>query len=207
MLELSCLKGDDISMNERVISKFKKALIIVLSLIILVSVGFNIHQYTEAQSNVQKAYSYAKLSMNNHEAAFINAFSAGVNKPILKYIKTPENLSNFIENIQISEFFYHEATDYVRDDKLSNRRAGLSEQLIDLYLSDLKSYRISLENNSAKLYSGNIKSTIGDLQTIRDWLNERSKKKDFTVYTDDDFYNSVYKKLKSDIKKASFFNE
>lgn len=188
-------------MKKSTLFKLRKVLLVVLILVFVASFCLNIYQYTEINKHLLNDNNMSQNYMNAHEGAFANALNITSNKSILEYIKSPNNLSDLIEKLDKSEDYYREAADLVQN----HSKTIKSEQLIDTYLSSLKNYRGCIETNNIKSYSDNINQIINDLQTISNWLIKKYNKNDFTVYTDDDFYNNVYKKLGSNVKKGSFF--
>lgn len=187
---------------------FKKILAILISLALIVSLVLNIYQHI--QLNDIKVYNLDKAKENtrNHEISFLNAlYDIEISKtPIRKYINNPFHIDEIIEDIQHSESFYDIASVYV--DRKSYQRIGKQVSFYEAemlilrgYVGELKTYRNNLITNDVKSEDTNeIITDLNDLRTISDWLYKKSTKKDYTLYTDDDFYNDLYKKLKSNIK-------
>jgi hypothetical protein len=150
---------------------------------------------------VQRYNDVAERDMSNSEKLFFSALtnngSCNSVASILEYIKDSNNLSNVIDGIQTSENYYQAAASYSVERNINYTE---SEMLISLYLQALRSYRSCLIKNDIKSYQYNINQIVGDLKIISDWLIERNNKNDFTVYTDKDFHNNVYKKLESSFK-------
>ncbi|HEY5562385.1 MAG TPA: hypothetical protein VIK72_11640 [Clostridiaceae bacterium] len=184
-------------------SKIKKVLVATLCLVILTSIGLNIYQYTDIKKdNVSDRQTLEKY-MQNHEISFSNVFAGDT--PIVDYIKNTENLNRVIDGIQNSESYFQIAKTYFVEVKGKLSGFAGTENLISIgYLSELKSYRVYLESNNKEPYGdiNQIMNAMNDFQIIANWLIERNNKNDFTVYTDEDFYNQVYSKLKSGITKT-----
>jgi len=182
-----------------------KTLISTICLLLLISVGVNIYQYTAKVSERNSRLEKSRNFISNQEAAFSNVFSVAGRTNILEYIKTPDNLSAIIEGIQTADGYYLTATKLAAENQLSGG-VLLSRNLISGYLSELRSYRTFLQHNSGGSYEdiNEIAIDMEDLQTISSWLERKYKNKDFEVYTDVDFFTEVYATLKSDIKRHYF---
>lgn len=188
-------------MIKDIIFKFRKILVAVLCLALIISIGLNINLYARNYNIVQNYNEVAERDMSNSEKLFFSALtnngSCNSVTSILEYIKDPNNLSNVIDGIQEAENYYQAAASYSVERNINYTE---SEMLISLYLQALKSYRACLIKNDIESYQYNINQIVGDLKIISDWLIERNKKNDFTVYTDEDFHNNVYKNLGSSFK-------
>lgn len=190
--------------------KLKKLFIDVLCLILVVSVGLNIYQYEKINTIKLNNSDGVENCIRNHEVSFANIFEVDIsNTPFGEYIKNPDKVSRIIEDIEESEFYYQEASQFVDTDSFKGRRTGFlgTQILITRYVQELKEYRSYLIANNIKPdYTNEIITDLNDLKIISNWLLEKYKKQDFAVYTDDDFYNNVYNKLNSQVKKESTFN-
>lgn len=189
-------------MVKNVIFKFRKVLLAVLCLVLIISLSLNIYQYEQNSNIVQNYNGLAERDVSNSEKLFFSALTNNGScksvASILDYIKDPNNLSYVIDGIQEAESYYQAAASYSVEQNINYNE---SIMLISLYLQALKSYRGCLINNEIESYSYNINQIVGDLKIISDWLIERNNNNNnFTVYTDKDFFNNVYDKLESSFK-------
>ncbi|MBZ4665066.1 hypothetical protein [Mahella sp.] len=187
----------------------KKALVIIVCLLFIASIGLNIYQYRKITNEKEINMNMVKDYMSTSEVTFINAFEV-VDQDMMEYIADPSNLSNFIESIQAAELYYLIASQRVAAFQLNNKGPSStylqSRSLIDAYLQELRSYRKYLmsNENGAYAYTDQIAMVIADLKTIANWLSERYENNNFQVYNDDDFYKEVYDNLASNIKEHYF---
>lgn len=182
-----------------------KIFFVVLIFILILSVLLNVYQYYRLYNICGNDYKLSENYMKNHENTFINALSYEGSTSLIAYIKDANNLSKVIEGIKESELYYRAATDFSSNDKLSNRRGGNSEELIlGGYVSALESYRTCILKKDLGSFEYNIGQIVGDLELIDNWIEEKSNRKDYSVYTDHDFNKNVYVNLKSKIKSHYF---
>lgn len=193
--------------------KLKKLFINILCLTLIASAGLNIYQHTEINTIRLNNSHKVENCISNHEASFANVFQGDIsNISISEYIKNSNNVSRIIEDIEQAEFYYQEASQFVDTDSYERegRAIGFSKTpdlILNGYVQDLRTYRANLTaNNVTSEDTSEILTDLNDLRLISDWLDERYKKQDFTVYTDDDFYNDVYNKLNSHVKKGHLFD-
>lgn len=66
-----------------------------------------------------------------------------------------------------------------------------------MYVQSIKSYRSSILKNDLESYQEDINIVVEDLKQISDWLIERNNEEDYSLYTDEEFQNNIFKKLKS----------
>jgi hypothetical protein len=203
-----------IILEKYAVLKLKKLFIGALCLTLIASAGLNVYQYAELNTIRMNNSYMVENCISNHEASFANVFQLidMANIPISKYIKNPDNVSRVIEDFEQAEFYYQEASQFVDTDsyKREGRIIGFSKTpdlILNGYVQELKEYRAYLiANNIKPEYTNEIITNLNDLKIISNWLYEKYKKQDFTVYTDDDFYNDVYNKLNSHVKKGRLFN-
>jgi hypothetical protein len=193
-----------------VVCKLKKHIVALLSVLLIISIGFNAYQYSRLLKERQKAYDLAGYHMSNAEATFSNGLVGLTQQNLEDYIGNLENINNMIEYIQMAETYYNAATHCVSQFQLADTSAGFSQSewlISNGYLKDIRDYRQYLISRQSGNYEhiDQITTDVADLLTISKWLEKRYNNGDFSVYDDDDFYKEVYDNLKSEIK-YEFFN-
>jgi len=180
-------------------------LIITISLLFLVSLGFNVYYFNSVRSEEKDNVTMYKYYMEMHAVTFSNALASTGGLEIREFIKNPEHVSNIIEGIELAEFQYLVAAKYVQNEEHKNKSISIlqSQSLIKGYLHELRSYRAHLTSDHSTPYENmnQVYTDIDDLIKISKWINENTE---FLVYTDQDFYKQIYPDLKSDSKKNFF---
>jgi len=181
-------------------------LINTLSLLFIVSLGFNVYYFNSVRSEKSNNVNMYKYYMGMHAVTFSNALAIPEGQEIKEYIKNPEHISTIIEGIELAEFQYLVAAKYVPDEEQKNKSISIlqSQSLINGYLHELRSYRVHLSSPNSTPYENinEVYISIDDLIKISKWLNDNNE---FQVYTDQDFNRDVYPDLQSSIKKNFFF--